>query len=157
MKLIKFLVLFITGFCIYITIEVCFRGYSYPLMGVCGGLALILNDKINDKISWNVDILLQGAIGSIIITLFELVIGTVAKFGLIQIMWDYSNVPLNYNGVICVPFSLLWALLSIVGVFISDAINYYLFEEEPLPYYKLFGRTIIQFKERGCVKHDTNN
>lgn len=157
MKLIKFLVLFITGFCIYITIEVCFRGYSYPLMGVCGGLALILNDKINDKISWNVDILLQGAIGSIIITLFELVIGTVAKFGLIQIMWDYSNVPLNYNGVICVPFSLLWALLSIVGVFISDAINYYLFEEEPLPYYKLFGRTIIQFKERGCAKHDTNN
>lgn len=157
MKWLKYLVLFITGFCIYITIEVCFRGYSYPLMGVCGGLSLIILDSINDKISWDMDLIIQALIGSMVITLFELIIGTLANHGLVEVMWDYSNVPFNYKGIICASFSAIWALLSVVGIFISDAINYYLFEEEPLPYYKLFGRTIIQFKERGCAKHDTNN
>ena len=33
-KVYKNVILFIVGFCLYITIEVLFRGYSYPLMGV---------------------------------------------------------------------------------------------------------------------------
>ena len=152
MKLIKYLVLFLTGFCIYITIEVCFRGYSYPLMGVCGGLSLIILDSINDKISWDVDLIIQAIIGAIVITLFELLIGTMANNGLVEVMWDYSNIPFNYKGVICAPFSAIWTLLSVIGIFISDAINYYVFEEETTPYYKIFGHTIIKFKERNCLR-----
>lgn len=151
MKWLKYLILFITGFCIYITIEVCFRGYSYPLMGVCGGLSLIILDSINDKISWDVDLIIQALIGSIVITLFELIIGTLANHGLVEVMWDYSNVALNYKGIICAPFSAIWALLSVAGIFISDAINYYVFEEKTVPYYKILGNTVIKFKERNCL------
>lgn len=61
-------------------------------------------------------------------------------------MWDYSNVFLNYKGIICLPFSLAWVGLSIVAVVIADAINYYLLDdEEVVPYYKLFGKTIFKF------------
>ena len=64
MKKIKYLVLFLVGFCVYITIEVCFRCYSYPLMGVCGGLLLLLLDPLNNKVfGWDTDLLLQGTIG----------------------------------------------------------------------------------------------
>ena len=67
----KNVILFTVGFCIYITIEVLFRGFSYPLMGVVGGITLILLDKINNKISWETDLTIQAIIGSVIVTLFE--------------------------------------------------------------------------------------
>ena len=143
-------ILFIVGFCAYITIEVCFRGYSYPLMGCCGGLLLLIMDSLNNRISWDFDLLLSGCIGSCATTLIELVIGESLIALNLPPMWDYSNVPLNFDGVICVPFSLIWILLSIVGVFLADAINYYVFEELPVPYYKVFGKVILRFKEKNC-------
>lgn len=135
----------------YITIEVLFRGYSYPLMGICGGIAVLLLDKINDRISWDVDIILQGLCGSVLVTSFELIIGELALHTtLVPQMWDYSNTPLNFDGVICFPFSLAWFFLSIVAILVADAINYYVFEELPTPYYKLCGRTVLRFPTKNC-------
>lgn len=151
MKVNKNIVLFVVGFMTYITIEVLFRGYSFALMGACGGLAIVILDKINNKLSWNTDILIQALIGSLLITFFELVIGELALHtSLVPVMWDYSDIPLNFDGVICLPFSLAWAGLSLVAVFIADAITYYVFEELPVPYYKLFGKVILRFKEKKC-------
>ncbi len=149
-KLFRKSVLFVVGFCLYITIETCFRGYSYPLMGILGGLFLLIIDPINDRIRWDIDILLYGCIGSAIITTMELVVGeTIKLLGLTQ-MWDYSNLPLNFDGVICVPFSILWIGMSIIGIFIADAINYYVFEDTEIPHYVLFGRIILFFKIKKC-------
>lgn len=147
-NIVKKLVLFLVGFCLYITIETLFRGYSYPIMGVCGGLSILILDLINDEISWDTDILLQGVIGSFVITSMEYIIGKLAQYGVFPVMWDYSNMPMNLEGIICLRFSLLWTLLSIVAIFIADAINYYVFNELPVPYYKLFGKKIIQFKNK---------
>lgn len=117
-------------------------------MGVCGGLSILILDLINDEISWDTDILLQGVIGSFVITSMEYVIGKLAQYGIFPIMWDYSNMPMNLEGIICLRFSLLWILLSIGAIFVADAINYYVFNELPVPYYKLFGKKIIQYKTK---------
>ncbi len=141
-------ILFIVGFCVYTTIEVLFRGYSYPLMGLCAGLLVNIIDKINDHISWDVDILAQCSIGMFLVTLMEYIIGLIfLKTDLLPVMWDYSNLPLNYKGIICVPFSIAWLGLSFIAILVADAINYYVFAISPCPYYKLFGRTIIKFKK----------
>lgn len=146
-NLIKNLVLFTVGYCAYIAIEVTYRNVSYPIMGVCGGLSIVLLDKINDYISWDTDIILQGLCGSVLITLFELIIGEIAlRTSLLEVMWDYSNVILNFDGVICFPFSIVWMFMSILAIFLADAINYYVFNDTQVPYYKLFGKIIIQFK-----------
>lgn len=151
MKINKNLVLFLTGFMAYITIEVCFRGYSYPLMGICGGAAIVLLDKVNNRLSWDTDIIIQGLIGSALITIFELIVGELAlRTSVVPVMWDYSNMPLNFDGVICVPFSLIWVVLSWAAILVADAITYYVFEELPVPYYKLFGKVVICFKEKQC-------
>ena len=148
-RIIKFIVLFSFGFFAYMLIELIYRQYTFILMGVCGGIAIVLLDQINDKISWDTDILIQGACGSLIITFFEYVIGELFLNGVLPVMWDYSNVFLNYKGIICLPFSLIWVVLSIVAVVIADAINYYLLDdEEVVPYYKLFGKTIFKFKSK---------
>ena len=154
---IKRIVLFLTGFCVYITIEVLFRGHSYPVMGICGGVLLIFLDLINDKISWDLDILVQGSIGSCMVTSIELIIGEIWKLNGWEPMWDYSNIFLNFDGVICLPFSLAWMGLSIFGILIADAINFYMFCEEPIPYYKLFGKVVIKFKEKYCRSKDKMN
>ena len=147
--IIKNIILFAVGYCVYIAIEVTYRGFSYPLMGLCGGLALMIMDKINDYISWDVDIIIQGSIGSIIITFFELIIGEISLHtDFLPIMWDYSNVLLNYDGVICLPFSLIWIGLSIIGILVADTINYYIINIQPCPYYKCMGKVVLRFRER---------
>jgi uncharacterized membrane protein len=50
--------------------------------------------------------------GMLIITGIELVFGITFNIILKEGVWDYSNMPLNFLGQICVPFSLLWFLLS---------------------------------------------
>lgn len=148
-KLYKNIILFTVGFCLYITMEVLFRGYSFPLMGVCAGLVVVLLDKINDYISWDIDILVQSILGMLMVTIMELIIGTIfLDTNLLPVMWDYSNLPLNFRGIICIPFMALWMILSFIAILVADSINYYVFNEEPAPYYKLFGHTIIQFKEK---------
>lgn len=145
--ILKNVVLSVVGGLSYGIIELIYRQKTYYLMILCGAIAIILLDKINDYISWDMDILLQGCIGSLIITGMEFIIGNLYLMGIVPKMWDYSNVWLNYKGIICLPFSLIWILLSICAILLADTINYYVFHELPVPYYKLFGKTIIRFKK----------
>lgn len=149
-NILKFLIMFFVGYFCYMGIEVMFRGYTYILMGITGGIAFVLIDRINNICSFDMDILLQCSIGSMIITVFELIIGRGLQILHLPAMWDYSNLPLNYKGVICLPFSLLWILLSFGVILLADAINYYLFHEDPAPYYKLFGKKLFNFPKRNC-------
>lgn len=146
LKVIKNIVLFLVGFCGYITIEVCFRGHSYIIMGICGGIAVVLLDKLNSKISWDMDFILQGCIGSLLITAMELAIGIISKLYGLTSMWDYSNIWLNFDGIICLPFSLLWIVLSMIAILVADSINYYVFGELPVPYYRVCGRVVFKLK-----------
>ena len=150
----KNLFLFYIGFTTYVSLEVIWKFWKYSshwIMGCCGGITLVLLDKINDKISWDTDILLQGCVGSVLITGMEFIIGNLYLAGLLPKMWDYSNMWLNYKGIVCLPFSLLWIVLSIVAIFLADSINYYIYKELPVPYYKLFGKIIIRFKNHSGV------
>ena len=150
--IIKNLVLFFAGFCTYITIETIFRGYSYPLCGMMGGLSVMIIDKINDEISWDVDLLFQALYGSALITVIEFIVGFIAKYThIIPIMWDYTDVPFNFDGIICIPFSVAWLFLSVIAIFLADSINYYVFEDTIVPHYNLFGGLFcITFHEKEC-------
>lgn len=150
--ILKNVVLFGVGMIAYMLIEQIYRGYTFFEMGICGGIAIIILDKINNYISWDMDILLQGCIGSALITGMEFIIGNLSFAGVLPKMWDYSNVWLNYKGIICLPFSLIWIVLSIWAIMLADAINYYIFDELPIPYYRLFGKVIIKFKEKKNIK-----
>ena len=147
--ILKYLILFLVGYCVYIAIEVTFRNYSFPLMGIVGAISFILIDRINEVMPWDTDLIIQSVIGSLIVTMFELIVGEGLKFFNQPPMWDYSSLPLNFDGVICLPFSLLWVLLSAIAIFLADAINYYLLHEEPAPLYKILGHR-FSFPKRSC-------
>ena len=135
--ILKHAVLALCGGCVYFLIEMAWRGHSHWTMAVLGGVCFVLIGVINEFIPWNMPLVLQGAIGSGIVTLLELVSGIILNLWLGLGIWDYSNMPFNLLGQICLPFTLLWVALSIVAVVLDDWLRYWLFGEDR-PTYTLF-------------------
>lgn len=127
---LKHLILFIIGGFIYILIEILWRGHSHWSMFIAGGVCFLLIGCINEYFTWDMSLILQGIFGSIFVTLIEFVFGLIFNVLLGMNIWDYSNMPLNLLGQICIPFMLLWVPLSIIAVVADDYLRYWLFREE---------------------------
>lgn len=132
----KEFILFIIGGLLYILIELSYRGYSHWTMFILGGLCFVLIGGINNYISWDMPIYEQMMIGSVIITMLEFICGCIVNLWLGWDVWDYSNMPYNVLGQICLPFSILWFFISLVAIVADDYIRYWLFDEEK-PRYNL--------------------
>ena len=83
------------------------RGPFKPMYGFAPVALVYL---ISQDTHWTVTILLC----LIIPTLVEYVSGVLLQKVFRRQYWDYSNIPLQLHGHICMPFSLCWMLLSIV-------------------------------------------
>lgn len=132
----KEFILFIIGGLLYILIELSYRGHSHWTMFILGGLCFVLIGGINNYISWDMPIYEQMMIGSVIITMLEFICGCIVNLWLGWDVWDYSNMPYNVLGQICLPFSILWFFISLVAIVADDYIRYWLFDEEK-PRYNL--------------------
>ena len=109
---IKYAALFIIGGTVYYGIELLWRNRSHWTMAVVGGICFILCGLINEVLDYDYPLLLQGIIGSLFITGVELFSGIVLNIWLDLGIWDYSGLPFNFLGQICLPFSLLWVVLA---------------------------------------------
>lgn len=135
-KLFKNLFLFVVGGDIYILIEILYRGYSHLSMFLLGGVCFLCLGYINRFLPWETPLLLQMLIGAVIITALEFGTGCIVNLWLGWHVWDYSNVPFNLWGQICLPVSVGWYLLSVVGIVLDDYLRYWIFHEEK-PRYKI--------------------
>lgn len=133
--LCKNLFLFIVGGILYYLIEIIWRGRSHFSMFFVGGLCFVLIGKINEYISWETPVYIQSILGSIIITTIEFISGCILNIWLGLDVWDYSNIPFNLLGQICLPFSVLWIFISFAAILLDDYIRYFFFGEEK-PRYK---------------------
>lgn len=133
---IKMFALFVIGGLIYFVLEMLFRGRSHWTMVVVGGVCFLICGAINEIFDYDMSLLKQGMICAALVTGVELVAGIIINLWMGLNVWDYSNMPLNLFGQICLPFSLLWVGLGIVAVIVDDYLRYWLFGEEK-PHYKL--------------------
>ena len=60
----------------------------------------------------------------------ELVAGVILNIWLGIGVWDYSHLPLNLWGQICLTYSLIWVVLSAVGIFLDDYLRWKLYGEQ---------------------------
>ena len=144
-ELIRLFILLMIGGFIYISIEILFRGYSHWTMFIVGGLSFVTIGCINNYISWYMPIWLQMIIGSLIITLLEFTSGCIINIILNWNVWDYSNMPFNLLGQICLLFSIFWFFLSIIAILLDDYLRYILFKQNKPHYYfnpKYFNKEI---------------
>lgn len=105
--------IFLTGGTIYPTLEILCRGKTDISMAAAGGICLCLINRVCNHDMKFKPLPVKCFVGSGIITVVEFVIGMIVNVVLKLNVWDYSSMPLNVMGQICVPFSMLWCLLTI--------------------------------------------
>lgn len=126
----KEIILWLIGGLLYMGIELMWRGYSHWTMFVLGGICFVLLGRINEVIPWNMPLWQQALIGTAIITGLEFITGCIVNLWLGWNVWDYSNVPFNVLGQICLPYILLWIPISLTGIFLDDYLRHWFFKEE---------------------------
>ena len=109
-SLLRDLLLFGIGGVGYYSLEVVFRGYSHISMGICGGVCLLFIYHMNRRMRKK-RLALRALGGASIITVIEFICGCIVNLWLGLRVWDYSHLPLNLFGQICLPFSVLWFFL----------------------------------------------
>lgn len=139
--LVKEDILFIIGGYVYVLIECLWRGYSHPTMFIVGGLCFVLIGILNEIFTESMSLLTQGIIGSAIVTTIELISGYIINIQLGLDVWDYSDLPLNILGQVCLPYSFLWIVLSIIAVVVDDFCRECIFGEPRVQYHLFPKRT----------------
>lgn len=108
MVFLKRAVLFSAGGLCYVVLELLWRGYSHSSMFVAGGSCFMLLGRLRKH-----GPVLKALGGAGIITFVELVAGLLVnrKYQ----VWDYRDMPFNFKGQICLPYSLLWVPVGLAG------------------------------------------
>ena len=121
-------ILFLIGGGIYYLLEVLWRGYSHWTMFILGGICFVIMGLLNEyKFKWNDSLIKQSIISACIITVFEFITGCIVNLWLGWHVWDYSELPCNLLGQICLYFFFVWILLSMFGIILDDWIRYILY------------------------------
>lgn len=107
------LLIFMFGAFVYGMIEIIWRGYTHPSMLLLGGICFSVIFILEGEIS-HLNIFFRCLIYALIISASEFVFGVISNIWLKLDIWDYSNVPMNILGQICLPYTALWYLLSLV-------------------------------------------
>lgn len=139
-QLLKLLLLFTVGGGLYAAIEVLWRGYTHWTMAILGGVCFVICGMVNEILTWNTPLWIQALICCLAITVAELVAGLILNIWLGLGIWDYSGLPYNLAGQICLGYSCLWYLLSIPAIVLDDWLRYWFFQEERPRYNLRFRR-----------------
>lgn len=115
----------------YTTLELLFRGVTYLQMLWIGGLVGVLVGLLNEhpayynRLMWQ-----QCLLGTIITDVIEFISGYVLNIVLHRNIWDYSSMPYNFHGQICLFMTIAWFFLMPFAIYADDWLRYKLFDEE---------------------------
>ena len=96
---------------------------------IAGGLSFTVFSLISEKLK-GVPFLYKCILGSLTVTFIELIFGSVFNLGFGFKVWDYSNIPLNLFGQVCLLFSVLWGFLSAFAIPVSGFVIDFLRKNE---------------------------
>ena len=139
-KVLKPAILFSVGGTVYLLIEVLWRALrgstpTHWTMFIVGGLCFIFCGSINELFDWDMLIWKQMLICAAGITTIEFISGIIINIIFKLNVWNYSNLPLNVMGQVCLLYSFLWFILSFAAIALDDWLRYLLFDEEK-PHYR---------------------
>ena len=120
MKKGKYFLLFGAGGLAYVGLELLWRGRSHGSMFLAGGSCFLLLGQLN-RLRRRLSLPVRAAAGAGVITAVELLAGLVFNRG--YTVWDYRRMPANFLGQVCLPFSLLWIPVSVVGMLLYDRLD----------------------------------
>lgn len=108
-------IMFSIGSVGYGLIEVIWRGETHPSMLLAGGICFCSLAVISKAMN-GLRFLYKCIFGSAVITSVELIFGCIFNIWLHMKVWDYSYIPFNLDGQICLLYSVLWGFLCILAI-----------------------------------------
>ncbi len=114
--------LFSIGAVGYGLLEIIWRGYTHWSMLGAGGICFVFFGKIGQKFK-NSSIFLKALIGSSFVTAIEFIFGIIFNIILKKNVWDYSKMPFNIGGQVCLLYSFFWAIISLLFIPFATKIN----------------------------------
>lgn len=106
---------FLLGAVGYPLLELLYRRRTHYSMAIAGGFSMLLIDRIR-KTKMNLP--LKSVVCGLGITGIEYLCGLI--WNRRYQVWDYRKVPLNWDGQVCAPYTLLWCFLSAVMIAVID-------------------------------------
>ena len=105
-------------------------GWAHISMALVGGGVFALIGALNQIPNfYERSMLTQAVISTILILLIEFIAGLILNIWLGLHIWDYSHLPMNLFGQICLPMALVWLLLMPFAIWMEDrtGLLYYLY------------------------------
>ena len=111
--MVRYCLNFLVGSTLYPLVELLWRGRTHSSMALAGGLCFVLIDIVCCQRLHKKSLAVKCTAGSLLITSVEFLIGIWVNTLMKLNVWDYSALPLNILGQICLPFSVIWFVLTI--------------------------------------------
>lgn len=118
----KNLIIFIIGGLGYGALELLWRGYTHISMVITGGICL-LGIRLICNYFKNLSLFNKALLSAFLITAIEAVVGFIVNVKLCLNVWDYSKLPFNMSGQICLLFSFFWFLLSFILILFIEFLS----------------------------------
>lgn len=125
----KLPLLLLTGGVLYCALEMLFRGHTHISMAVCGALCFLLIYRLNEE-KPRLLLPLRALLSASLITGVEFLAGCILNLWLRLGVWDYSSMPYQFLGQICLPFFCLWFLLAFPACLLCTLIRRGVFYED---------------------------
>ncbi len=109
-RFLAFCTVFGIGAAAYSLLEILWRGYTHWSMSLTGGVCFSVLFFLH-VYAHHLPLSLRCVLGACAITAAEFLVGCTVNLWLGWNVWDYSGVPLNLCGQICLPYSLFWLIL----------------------------------------------
>lgn len=116
------MLVFLTGCFAYSFLEISVRGFTHWTMTLTGGVILTILYEMSVRLT-SVPWWQKCLLGSVIITSVEFTVGVIVNIILGWNVWDYSDMPFNLLGQICLPFTVLWFFLCIPAYMVCRIIS----------------------------------
>ena len=113
MKFLRGCILFYIGGTAYMILEFLWRGRSHGSMFLLGGLCFLLVGGGASKFS-KIPVPVRPILGAGVITGLELITGWLVNRDFA--VWDYRDQCFQFQGQICLAFSLLWVPVSLMAM-----------------------------------------
>ena len=114
----KALILSLMGGDLYCMVELIWRGHTHWSMFLLAAMLSLPLDLANEHMAWE-----------------ELGAGLILNVWLKLDIWDYSRLPGNLWGQVCLKYALLWVVLAGTAIVLFDWMRHWLFQEER-PHYR---------------------
>lgn len=123
-KLLKHIPIAVIGGCLYMGVEIAWRGHTHWSMGMLGGLCFVLIGLIDEHQENTPPLLVQMIEGAVIVTVLEFIVGLIVNVSLGWNIWDYSDIPGNILGQVCPQFAVAWIALSGIAIYAENFIHW---------------------------------